>query len=197
MQMILLAKPISAAEASAAGLIADIYEPGTVLDKAVETASTLAGMSPMALSLAKESICRCMCCFPRSLPSPVAHVSCRISIRPALHHATRVPAERCRMLIDLTQPTISDAMTSLSVACTTMPLVPTTRRRVSELFSRRGAPAGLAECDHNRHVDICSAATSSQIVNDITCFVSAVSIDRRGKPLPRHIGALASRVSSV
>ncbi|KAF4120889.1 enoyl-CoA hydratase [Geosmithia morbida] len=58
MQMILLSKPISAAEASSVGLVADVFEPGTVLDNAVQMASSLAGMSPMALSLAKESICR-------------------------------------------------------------------------------------------------------------------------------------------
>lgn len=58
MQMILLGTPISAADASAAGLLAGIFEPGTVFDNVLETASRLAGMSPMALSLAKEAVCR-------------------------------------------------------------------------------------------------------------------------------------------
>lgn len=67
--MILLGTPISAADASAAGLLAGIFEPGTVFDNVLETASKLAGMSPMALSLAKEAVCRCkklipLCCFP-------------------------------------------------------------------------------------------------------------------------------------
>ncbi|KAF4465908.1 enoyl- hydratase [Fusarium albosuccineum] len=58
MQMILLGRPISAEEARSAGLVAELYESGTVLDKVLETASTLAALSPTALSLAKEAICR-------------------------------------------------------------------------------------------------------------------------------------------
>ena len=60
MQMILLGTPITAAEASAAGLVADVFEPGSVLDNVLQTASKLASMSPSALSLAKEAGCRCM-----------------------------------------------------------------------------------------------------------------------------------------
>ena len=51
--------PISAAEARSAGLIAEVLEAGTVLENVLETASTLAVLSPMVLSLAKETICRC------------------------------------------------------------------------------------------------------------------------------------------
>lgn len=59
MQMILLGTPISAPDASAAGLLAGVFEPGTVLDHVIETATKLAGMSPVALSLAKEAVTRC------------------------------------------------------------------------------------------------------------------------------------------
>ncbi|KAF5018123.1 hypothetical protein F66182_9916 [Fusarium sp. NRRL 66182] len=59
MQMILLGKPITAEEARSAGLIAQLYESGSVLDRVVQdTAAMLAGLSPMALGLAKEAICR-------------------------------------------------------------------------------------------------------------------------------------------
>ncbi|KAJ4264374.1 hypothetical protein NW762_005572 [Fusarium torreyae] len=59
MQIILLGRPISAEEARSAGLIAQLYDSGKVLDKVVQdTASTLAGLSPTALGLAKEAICR-------------------------------------------------------------------------------------------------------------------------------------------
>lgn len=66
MQMILLGTPITASEASTAGLLAGVFEPGTVFDKVIETASKLAGMSPVALSLAKEAVCRCK--LPLPLP---------------------------------------------------------------------------------------------------------------------------------
>lgn len=59
MSMILLGTPITAPEASAAGLLAGVFEPGTVLDNVIVTASKMAGMSPIALSLAKEAVCRC------------------------------------------------------------------------------------------------------------------------------------------
>ncbi|KAL6865502.1 hypothetical protein ACO1O0_001596 [Amphichorda felina] len=58
MQMILLGTPITAQDANAAGLVADIFEPGTVLGNVLQVASKLASMSPSALSLAKEAICR-------------------------------------------------------------------------------------------------------------------------------------------
>jgi enoyl-CoA hydratase len=59
MQMILLGRPVSAEEAQSAGLVAHLYENGSVLDNVVkDTASTLAALSPMALGLAKEAICK-------------------------------------------------------------------------------------------------------------------------------------------
>ncbi|KPM43746.1 hypothetical protein AK830_g2756 [Neonectria ditissima] len=58
MQMILLGSSISAAEATSAGLVAQLFEPGQVLENTVQTASKLAGLSPAALSLAKEAVCR-------------------------------------------------------------------------------------------------------------------------------------------
>ncbi|KAI6781626.1 enoyl-CoA hydratase [Emericellopsis cladophorae] len=58
MQMILLGSPISAQEARAAGLVADTFEAGTVLDNVMHVAARLASMSPTAVSLAKEAICR-------------------------------------------------------------------------------------------------------------------------------------------
>lgn len=60
MQMILLGRPMSADEARSAGLVAQLYESGEVLDSVVrDTAASLAGLSPTALSLAKEAICKC------------------------------------------------------------------------------------------------------------------------------------------
>ncbi|KAK7403897.1 hypothetical protein QQX98_010304, partial [Neonectria punicea] len=58
MQMILLGTPISATEAHSAGLVAQLFEPGQVLENVVQTASRLAGLSPTAVSLAKEAVCR-------------------------------------------------------------------------------------------------------------------------------------------
>ncbi|KAG9251350.1 ClpP/crotonase-like domain-containing protein [Emericellopsis atlantica] len=58
MHMILLGSPSSAQEARAAGLVADTFEAGTVLDNVMHVAARLTSMSPTALSLAKEAICR-------------------------------------------------------------------------------------------------------------------------------------------
>ncbi|KAI6752400.1 hypothetical protein HG530_013769 [Fusarium avenaceum] len=59
MQMILLGRPMSADEARSAGLVAQLYESGEVLDSVIrDTAASLAGLSPTALGLAKEAICR-------------------------------------------------------------------------------------------------------------------------------------------
>ncbi|KAF5560004.1 enoyl hydratase [Fusarium napiforme] len=59
MQMILLGQPISAEEARSVGLVAQLYESGKVLEHVVKDhASTLADLSPTALGLAKEAICR-------------------------------------------------------------------------------------------------------------------------------------------
>jgi enoyl-CoA hydratase len=60
--MILLGTPITASDAKSAGLVAQVVEPGTVLETAVQTASKLAGMSTSAISLAKEAICRGVWC---------------------------------------------------------------------------------------------------------------------------------------
>lgn len=59
MHMILTGTPIPAVEAHAANLVSGLHEPGTVLEKTIETASKLASLSPTALSLAKEAVCRC------------------------------------------------------------------------------------------------------------------------------------------
>ncbi|KAI9897973.1 hypothetical protein N3K66_006333 [Trichothecium roseum] len=58
MHMILTGTPIPAVEAHAANLVSGLHEPGTVLEKTIETASKLASLSPTALSLAKEAVCR-------------------------------------------------------------------------------------------------------------------------------------------
>ncbi|KAF4499379.1 enoyl- hydratase [Fusarium agapanthi] len=59
MQIILLGQPISAEEARSVGLVAQLYESGKVLEHVVKDhASTLAALSPTALGLAKEAICR-------------------------------------------------------------------------------------------------------------------------------------------
>ncbi|KAH7305939.1 ClpP/crotonase-like domain-containing protein [Stachybotrys elegans] len=58
MQVVLLGEQIEASQAHANGLVADVFEPGSVLENAVKAASKLAAMSPTALSLAKEAICR-------------------------------------------------------------------------------------------------------------------------------------------
>ncbi|KAH7160488.1 ClpP/crotonase-like domain-containing protein [Dactylonectria estremocensis] len=58
MQMILLATPIPATEAFSLGLVAQLFEPGTVLEQTIEIASKLAASSATALSLAKEAVCR-------------------------------------------------------------------------------------------------------------------------------------------
>lgn len=58
MQMILLGNPISANEAFSAGLVAEVFEDRTVLNKVLAIAAKLAQASPSALSLAKEAICR-------------------------------------------------------------------------------------------------------------------------------------------
>ncbi|KAG9253484.1 ClpP/crotonase-like domain-containing protein [Emericellopsis atlantica] len=58
MQVILLGKQIEAPEAHAAGLVADIYEPGTVLEETLTVAAQLAGKSSTAVALSKEAIKR-------------------------------------------------------------------------------------------------------------------------------------------
>ncbi|KAM0500172.1 hypothetical protein ACHAPB_005670 [Verticillium nonalfalfae] len=58
MKMILLGAPIPAAEALDAGLVAALFDDGQVLDNVLAVAQRLASSSRIALSLAKESICR-------------------------------------------------------------------------------------------------------------------------------------------
>ena len=56
MKMILFGAKITAAEAQSLGLVADVFQPGTVLDNAVKMATTLATQSASAVELAKEAI---------------------------------------------------------------------------------------------------------------------------------------------
>ncbi len=58
MRIILSGQPISSQEAQSIGLIAELYEPGTVLDNTIRVASELAQQSNYALCLAKEAICQ-------------------------------------------------------------------------------------------------------------------------------------------
>ncbi|KAI9172641.1 2,3-dehydroadipyl-CoA hydratase-like protein [Paramyrothecium foliicola] len=58
MQVILLGKQLDAAEAKAAGLVAELFEPGKVLEHTIQIATDLANKSPVALSLAKEAVSR-------------------------------------------------------------------------------------------------------------------------------------------
>lgn len=58
MKMILLGDPITGSDASAFGLVTDLSDPGTVLDRAIDVASRLAAQSSSAVRLAKEAICR-------------------------------------------------------------------------------------------------------------------------------------------
>ncbi|KAH8648240.1 ClpP/crotonase-like domain-containing protein [Ilyonectria robusta] len=58
MEMILLGSSITGEEAASCGLVAGLFEPGTVLASALEAATQIANMSRSAISLAKESICR-------------------------------------------------------------------------------------------------------------------------------------------
>lgn len=58
MQIILLGSSITSQEAKAYGLVADIFEAGSVLENSLKIASQLAQLSPGAISLAKEAIRR-------------------------------------------------------------------------------------------------------------------------------------------
>ncbi|KAH7136203.1 ClpP/crotonase-like domain-containing protein [Dactylonectria macrodidyma] len=58
MEMILLGSSITGEEAASCGLVAGLFEPGTVLANTLETATRIANMSGSAISLAKECICR-------------------------------------------------------------------------------------------------------------------------------------------
>lgn len=56
--MILLGSSITGEEAESCGLVAGLFEPGTVLENALESVTRIANMSRSAVSLAKECICR-------------------------------------------------------------------------------------------------------------------------------------------
>ncbi|KAL2872403.1 enoyl-CoA hydratase/isomerase family protein [Aspergillus lucknowensis] len=58
MKVILLGEPLSGTEASNAGLVSLLAEPGKALEEALDMATKLASRSPTALRLAKEAICR-------------------------------------------------------------------------------------------------------------------------------------------
>ncbi|KAH7019689.1 ClpP/crotonase-like domain-containing protein [Ilyonectria destructans] len=58
MEMILLGSSITGEEAASCGLVAGLFERGTVLANALEAATRIANMSRSAVSLAKECICR-------------------------------------------------------------------------------------------------------------------------------------------
>ena len=61
MRIILSGQPISSQEAQSIGLVAELYQPGTVLDNTTKVASELAQQSSYALCLAKEAICQGGC----------------------------------------------------------------------------------------------------------------------------------------
>jgi enoyl-CoA hydratase len=58
MKIILSGEPISSQEAHSLGLVAELSQPGTVLDETVKFASLLAQKSSSSLSLAKQAICQ-------------------------------------------------------------------------------------------------------------------------------------------
>ncbi|SPO05160.1 probable enoyl-CoA hydratase precursor, mitochondrial [Cephalotrichum gorgonifer] len=58
MEMILLGSPISAERADTLGLVTGLFEPGSVLEAALDLASRLSEQSSSAVALAKEAICR-------------------------------------------------------------------------------------------------------------------------------------------
>ncbi|KAK4031739.1 ClpP/crotonase-like domain-containing protein [Parachaetomium inaequale] len=58
MKIIFSGQPISSQEAQSMGLVAELYQPGTVLENTVKVAGEFAQQSSYALCLAKEAICR-------------------------------------------------------------------------------------------------------------------------------------------
>ncbi|KAL2130689.1 hypothetical protein VTI74DRAFT_6076 [Chaetomium olivicolor] len=58
MKIILSGQPISSQEAQSMGVVAKLYQPGTVLQNTIKVASELAQQSNSALCLAKEAICQ-------------------------------------------------------------------------------------------------------------------------------------------
>lgn len=61
MDMILIGDPIGADRAAELGLVTGLFEPGSVLDAAVERARRISEQSSSAVGLAKEAICRGKC----------------------------------------------------------------------------------------------------------------------------------------
>jgi enoyl-CoA hydratase len=70
MRMILTGEPISAREAEAAGLVAQVTTDELCVEDALALATTVAQKSPLALRLAKESV---NAAFEMSLTDAVAH----------------------------------------------------------------------------------------------------------------------------
>lgn len=58
MRSILLAQPMSAQEAMAAGLVTDVVGPDTLIQRCVEIASTFTAENRQTIAFAKEAICR-------------------------------------------------------------------------------------------------------------------------------------------
>jgi enoyl-CoA hydratase/carnithine racemase len=77
MKMILLGDHIGGEEASAFGLVANLSEPGSVLEHAIKCAAQLSAQSSTAVALAKESISRGKLSKPTIffLPAPVNKVA--------------------------------------------------------------------------------------------------------------------------
>ena len=75
--MIMTGSPISAGEANANGLVADVFDDGAVLNSTLAVAETLSNSSGVALYFAKEAICGGELCRLFSfLRRPRVNVSC-------------------------------------------------------------------------------------------------------------------------
>lgn len=123
MQMILLGAPISADEALSAGLVSQLFEAGTVLENAIKIASSLAALSPTALSLAKEAVSRCGLSSDLKKPQMCTLFAHKLFF-----------SQRMNL----------GATMSLNVRCTTLLLGQRTSRRASMPFWRSEAPFGSA-----------------------------------------------------
>jgi enoyl-CoA hydratase/carnithine racemase len=55
-EIIMTGKPFTAEQALAWGVVNSVYEPSEVLDKALETAQTIAGNAPLSVRQVKKSI---------------------------------------------------------------------------------------------------------------------------------------------
>lgn len=56
--MVLLGGSIGAEQAASLGLVTGLFEPGSVLDAAIDVATRISEQSSSAVVLAKEAICR-------------------------------------------------------------------------------------------------------------------------------------------